>query len=57
MTLREAKEYCQEHKCQDCSAYLTDNRTAFDRDVEHLPCWINLVDDEEKAKYWGGKDE
>lgn len=54
MTLNEAKEYCDSHKCAECPAQATDNRTIFDREVEHLPCWINLVSDEEKAKYWEG---
>jgi hypothetical protein len=47
MTWEEAVKYCEEHKCKDCLAYnIQDCRTEYEKQNMHIPCCINLVDED-----------
>lgn len=47
MTWEEAIKYCEAHECKDCVAYnIADCRTEYEKQVLHMPCCVNLVDEE-----------
>ena len=45
MNWKEAVKYCEERECGECLAYGKDCRTK-EEILNHVPCLINLVDEE-----------
>ncbi len=49
MTWEEAIKYCEEHECKECIHYINnmdDCRTEYEKQNMHIPCCINLVDED-----------
>lgn len=49
-TLEEAIEYCESHECEECILFnghhYDDCRTKYEKIVLHIPCFINLLDED-----------
>ena len=53
MTWKEAIKYCEEHECKYCIHYINDIddcRTEYEKQVLHMPCCVNLVDEDLRYK-------
>lgn len=54
MTWEEAIKYCEEHECEECIAFNTDDcRTQHEKQNLHIPCCINLVDKDLRCLIYG----
>lgn len=49
MTLSEAIKYCEEHDCEECC--VEDKRTPLEKQLYHIPCYTNLLDEETRKQY------
>ena len=57
LPVREVIHFCEEHECGECPAnILLDCRTELERQHFHYPCYINLVDENERNNTLNVKD-
>lgn len=57
MTWEEAIRYCEEHECKNCTHYINDIddcRTKYEKQNLHIPCCINLVDEDLRGIIYDG---